>query len=66
MKNTPCSHPKVWGKKNRWSKNPSNRLGMTPKHLPPSDFNDRQKLSLAATPKVAGKKFDGPRIHQID
>jgi len=30
---------------------------MTPKHLPQSDFNDRQKLPPAATPKVGGKKI---------
>jgi len=29
---------------------------MTPKHLPQSDFNDRQKLPPAATPKVGGEK----------
>jgi len=39
---------------------------MTPKHLPQSGFNDRQKLPPAATPKVGVKKFDGPRVHLID
>jgi len=49
--------PKLGVKNNRWSKNPSNRLGMTPKHLLQSDFNDRQKLLPAATPKFGGKKI---------
>jgi len=30
---------------------------MTPKHPPQSDFNYRQKLPPAATPKVGGKKI---------
>ena len=30
---------------------------MTPKHLPQSDFNDRQKLPPAGIPKVGGKKI---------
>jgi len=29
---------------------------MTLKHLPQSDFNDRQKLPPAATPKVGGER----------
>ena len=29
---------------------------MTPKHRPQSDFNDRQKLPPAATPKVEDEK----------
>jgi len=52
----PAATPKVGDEKNRWSKNPSNRLRMTPKHLPQSDFNDRQKLPPAAIPKVEGEK----------
>jgi len=30
---------------------------MAPKHLPQSDFSDRQKLPPSATPKVEGKKI---------
>jgi len=67
MKTTPCSHLQSWvWKKNRWSKNPSNRLRMIPKRLPQSAFDARQKLPPATTHQVGGNKNRGRTTHQID
>jgi len=53
----PSATPKVEGKKNRWFKNPSNRLRMIPKHLPQHDSDAQQKLPTSAIAKVGDEKI---------